>query len=788
MAGDRRKGRKPHETASRAISAPAESLRPWLLAAVTALFVARPLFPSEGAPESGDGLPVVMLWIAVAVVWLLGAIGRNEFRLRFGATDAAVMLLVAWYAVSGILAAVSGSPRPAINALWEWTAVALELLLVRQLVASRREARAMAAVMLALALAEASYGHYQYFHEMPATAHKYHQDPDAALRDIGLWYPPGSPERHTFELRLGAREPIATFALTNSLAGFLVGWLTVAVGIAASAGLNRRGLRVLLTTAVAVVVMAACLVLTKSRSGYLAAVAALVPAWWVGSQRQPWSWKTAAVVVAMLAVIAALVWLGVRVGALDYEVLAEATKSLGYRFQYWQASLAMIADHPVFGCGPGQFQDIYTAYKLPASSEEIADPHNFLLEVWATAGTPAALALVAAIVLFSATLLRRAPRNPADAPGSPADRRHETSPAEEGGGLLPETAPADATPFILAGGAAGFPLSLPLGLMSSAPPGWIAFAMGLPLAVVFLTALWPWIHQGRLPPLLTGAAVLVLLLDLSAAGGIGFAGVAGSLWLLLALGLNLAEQRGPRRFHRSAAIAAVAMAMVVALACYLSAYGPVLASRTAIEAAHRQTHRAGELLHQAAAADPLAAEPQTQLAMRAFHEWQRSRTPRALLEFEQRLKTALRRDPHSNSAWANAGRLYSEAYAAAGQADLLEKAVEAYRRSTQCYPTNARYRADLALALLKAGDQTAFREQAEEALRLDNLTPHTDKKLAPAVADELRKRLSRNSMSEIRPLAPPAVNQRLSSHWYFRRRAGNGICCSNPYCLTETRI
>ena len=66
---------------------------------------------------------------------------------------------------------------------------------------------------------------------------------------------------------------------------------------------------------------------------------------------------------------------------------AKAAKSFGYRLQYWQATMRMIAEHPLAGCGPGNFQDAYTAYKLPEASEEVADPHNFLLEVWATAGT-----------------------------------------------------------------------------------------------------------------------------------------------------------------------------------------------------------------------------------------------------------------------------------------------------------------------------------------------------------------------------------------------------------------
>ena len=46
-----------------------DRLRPWLLGGTCALFVARPLFPSEGAAQQGDGLPVVMLWIVLPGIW-----------------------------------------------------------------------------------------------------------------------------------------------------------------------------------------------------------------------------------------------------------------------------------------------------------------------------------------------------------------------------------------------------------------------------------------------------------------------------------------------------------------------------------------------------------------------------------------------------------------------------------------------------------------------------------------------------------------------------------------------
>ena len=61
----------------------------------------------------------------------------------------------------------------------------------------------------------------------------------------------------------------------------------------------------------------------------------------------------------------------------------------------------MIADHPLLGVGPGNFQDFYTRYKIPQASEEPVDPHNFLVEIAATAGVPAMLLFVAALLLFA---------------------------------------------------------------------------------------------------------------------------------------------------------------------------------------------------------------------------------------------------------------------------------------------------------------------------------------------------------------------------------------------------
>ena len=66
-----------------------------------------------------------------------------------------------------------------------------------------------------------------------------------------------------------------------------------------------------------------------------------------------------------------------------------------------------------------------------------------------------------------------------------------------------------------------------------------------------------------------------------------------------------------------------------------------------------------------------------------------------------------------------------------------------YHRAVELYPNSPLYQAKLAEACRAAGDWAGFRAAAAAALRLDQATPHLDKKLPAA----LRQRLSRESPS-----------------------------------------
>ena len=316
----------------------ADRLRPWLLGGMTALCVARPLFPSESAAIDGDGLTMVMLWIALAVFWLLGAVGRPErlcgpLRLDRRRRAAAGRLAhggracgpsARQPAAGGQHALGMGRPGAVLLAgaavhrhrprgpgrgrrddrLWRW----------------RWPATASTSVPTRL----------------PQTRAKYQADPDRALRDAGLWFPPGSPERKLFEDRLAERRAdghLRPDQLAGRVSGAVAGDAGGNGGV--GSGRNRKRLWGML---VCLIPIAVCLLLTKSRSGYIAAGVGLVLVWLLvpganGSHRledgrRPlWrSWPSLAAAPS-------------RSAGCDRELLARASRSFGYRLQYWQSSL-----------------------------------------------------------------------------------------------------------------------------------------------------------------------------------------------------------------------------------------------------------------------------------------------------------------------------------------------------------------------------------------------------------------------------------------------------------------
>lgn len=266
------------------------------------------------------------------------------------------------------------------------------------------------------AIIHATHAVHQVTVSLPATRALYQKDPDSALEKAGLDAPPGSATRALYESRLlYSTEPVATFALTNSLAVVLSAAL-VALGIVFVSQWHVHDASTRWAMAFEVAALAllgAAWLLTKSRTAFLSVlpITAVSTTLWMWQHRntanQPASinarqmgrrWLAAIVVVIVLLFGSALALL-----SRDTLILSEAPKSIAFRLEYWQASAKMIFDYPLTGVGLGNFQSYYPRYKVATASEIIADPHNWLFDIAATCSLPV-LALV--VVGVAAALVR----------------------------------------------------------------------------------------------------------------------------------------------------------------------------------------------------------------------------------------------------------------------------------------------------------------------------------------------------------------------------------------------
>jgi hypothetical protein len=183
---------------------------------------------------------------------------------------AAALVLAALVAVSGWLRMGDGNPRATINSVWQWVAFAVAFFLMRQWIVEPEERRAVCAVTIGLAVVLAVFGYYQYLILNPQTRILYEQDPVRAYLEAGLGADPDPQMKWLFYARVYSREPLATFALTNSLAGFLAPWLTLACGMGLLIAKDRfpRWRVALAGVAWSVLLVGGCFVLTKSRTAW----------------------------------------------------------------------------------------------------------------------------------------------------------------------------------------------------------------------------------------------------------------------------------------------------------------------------------------------------------------------------------------------------------------------------------------------------------------------------------------------------------------------------------------
>ncbi|QDU39437.1 O-Antigen ligase [Maioricimonas rarisocia] len=744
---------------------------PWWVIPAGGLFLARFLVPAE-ATELGETLWIAQAWLILGALAAWTAWRTHQFRVdRFGTIDVGVWVLVAGHLFAALAVLLGeGHQRAALNMFWEWVALGVAFTMIRQVTCTMVDYRKWTSIIVLAGVVLGGLGIWQHFvwypsqvqllHEFEALEDEFHSanPPTGALkrerlRELRAQFGMLSADRSEHRRRAirqrleASNEAIGRFALANTFGGLLGAALILLIG----AAMRRqrypsapKWIEALYAPAIGVIAFA--LILTKSRTAWVGTsvgVALLI----IAQLRVSGSRKAGhLLMVGGILFLVALVAVGAALTSLDAEVISEAPKSLQYRWEYWTATLGMIRDHVLLGVGPGNFRQHYVHYKLPGASEEVTDPHNLILDVWANGGLLALAGLVG-VALLAGRRLAEVIR----ATGS------ESQLSEK-----PESSKKKETGWLLGVGAVGFGLVGAYQFVFEAHAdsqlmilfvGWCVAALALNMTPI------------GAGPLVAHAAGTAVAIHLLGAGGIGMPAISQVLLLLWLAGPDpnpktLKDAREQARILAPQALTAMVALLFVSIACALTATWPNMMRRLLEQGAEATVAQQGDYamaeqdLHLAADIDPLDPGPWWRLAQVQHQQWVASGHTRPEL-WEKAVayqREAISRNPNAPALRSLLGEWYLDCFERTQDTEYVLKAVEELHAVTALYPNHARYQATLAQALELAGKTDEAVAVARRALALDALNlerGHIDK----LVEDEVRTELE--SIREEGEAIPP---------------------------------
>jgi hypothetical protein len=786
MGKSRRQTNRNRASAQASTSSPSElNLEPLLATLLWALFFARWLVPTEGTAE-GDSLWLAAFTLPVAAIWFWWQSKRPVPCFSPGLFDAAVWSLAGAHILSAILVLVGeGEKRLAMNMLWEWFSLAVLVSTLRQTLLRQAARQRFLQTLVTLGIVLSLFGTWQHYFWYAGNIREYESQrseldqleasptlsaEDARRRSelqadfLRDSIPLGGPQRGLFERRLrDSSEPLGFFALANSFAGILS-----VVTVLLVAGLLRSIVASIQTrlapdsstetasqpdavTAVSIrdwlikngvpigclAVVGYTLLLTKSRTALIGTAAGVGLAALMSLAGLKRDALKQVVIVAALAILLAGILTGgaIATGSLDIEVLSEAPKSIQYRFQYWSGTAQVIAESPWFGVGPGNFRSHYLQHKLPETSEEIADPHNFLFDVMANSGLPGVIALILLAIVLVRNALRLVTSFECDRQKKNAEREgNDPSPTKVLGTAV----------GIAAGWQFVAEASLNLQLLST----------GM-LAVILSVVSKRIEAAGRVTPgagltqTAALAAVVALFVHLLAAGGIAMPAICGCLLALAILTEPIRSEEKPVEWpsrSRTGALILAVLLVTAFAACLQTAFVPVIRATSELRSgdyeATRQSNysRARARYSQAAQADPLSPTPLMRLSDLSFLFWEQTRDDDRFAEGVDFALEARKRNPHNGFYAYQIGRRYRQRFQRSGDSEHAQSAAEWIGQALDLYPTHPLWNAEFAIALGEAGRLEEARKAARDTLNLEAINQkagHLDRFLPEPVLREI---------------------------------------------------
>ncbi len=646
-----------------------------------------------------------------------------------------------------------GNARFAYNGCWQWVAEGVLTLAVSKLCMRSRIAESVCGLMLSCAAGTVAYAIYQYCISMPAFRARFASDPDPMFSEMGILA--GSSEAMQFASRLESLEPTGPFALTNSLAGLMAAWLVFVVvmcGGQAAASMARtkvhqgsKARRIYWTSLILGASLSigffVTLLFTKSRSAWLATILGLIAACVFHPILKRSGWALAKRFRFPLAGATALCTV-VLCGFLirDPMIVAEAGKSLSYRFDYWRGAIAMMKLEPWTGYGVANFQQNYNRVKVMTASESPADPHNFILDTGTTGGLPLLAVLVAILLLLFLKMLRLS-----------RQRTGEASPFASNEGAM-----QDGRLAMMSGGILGFIGILLFGFFFSDDDSFttsILFVV-VSVAVFAIVQRLRWIVCNETTASVCLISACVVLVHLLASGGWMQPGLMNSVCVLVGIAFGIATVQGgsanrgvKERFWLYPVLGLLVVILILADFARTMCL-PVLGS-PAVVSAVSDNSAAGQEPRQwleLAKVDPFDPELPRIAANRCVETLRRNDLSEAFREklvqvFEASCEEYIRRDPNQWMPFTECGRWVAiladaEPVGSQGKASNFEKRKLAYRyflKAAELYPNSAQTQLQAAVGAAWCGEAHEARLHLNQAEDIDRKTTHRDRKLSAVV-------------------------------------------------------
>jgi O-antigen ligase len=648
-------------------------------------------------------LSISAVLILSVVVWLVSRFWAGPFRYRLTGIEIGLGL----FGIAALTAALAAADkRAAITDCVTLFAPVLMAIMLTQILDSQRKIKLVLAAVVALGVASAYQCAYQFFVTNEIEIEQYEEAPDTKLQPLGIQ--PNTLAHWQFEHRLYTRGVNGFFTTRNSAGSFSLLAIFAAIALFIEQLRNRKSPPIQsrrLLMAAAVVAFVICgLLITRSKGAIAASLlaAAMLGAYRLFGSRLATHRRKLAVLCALVFIIigGAVVLYGAAHGELP------GGSSMLVRWQYWQASVKMYADHAWTGVGPGNFVYFYPHYKTAAALESVSDPHNFLLAILTQYG-PLGLAgfmLMILLPLWKTT-------SPGPSTVLPGDAVAQSGPRKLAGASVIAIA---ATLLVIRPMMVGAHLDHTLDVIVYA-----AFVLYLAPLVAFAVGFWlilPSETAARTTSNLTAAAVLFCALTGFLINNlIDFAifepGILTAFWALMACLIALCSRQQSRRALTVtpgllARLLVTAASLAVVWAFFTHALIPMVRTTNKIRQAHQAAASgdfewANTILVDAAEEDrlsPAAPSLNARLYLERFYAFA-SKPTDPLLRAERCLLEAIRRNPADFKNFERLTEVYillAETSGAAQRSASLNKAFDSAKSAVERYPGLGRLHLQLA--------------------------------------------------------------------------------------------